>query len=416
MKKKCLVILCFFFLVACEKDELYSAEPITSSVQPVEYVHSVSSNEVLERAYQMATMEWTPVRKIPKRGGGYYEEGLTVKGTPYSSVKEINTYLFQDVSYHTFMTAVHNPNSVLYTEDISKTPYHGLNCAPYYGSVCSSAVMWALGIDIPYYANQIVELPFVHKLESQELDSLKVCDLLWKSGHVQMVYDVEHRSDTLYQVKLFEQSGKSAYISTYSKNSFRSLWEKGGYVAYRYEYLNYSDELTTYNDLPSVIYNEDLCPSKGDKAVYRTDDTIRVNIFNPDYGEIVLQKDGLVVSTEQYEGNLYQFSNLKAGIYDVFLQKGERRSDPMSFEVVETDVEFSFGSEGNIVIYFNSSAVADYVALCKLEGGSRYYPISAQDRNNGYIVVPAWDYPEYYCKVVFKGEYGTIINRPIRVR
>lgn len=73
-------------------------------------------------------------------------------------------------------------------------------------------------------------------------------------------------------------------------------------MAYRYEYLNYSDELTTYNDLPSVIYNEDLCPSKGDKAVYRTDDTIRVNIFNPDYGEIVLQKDGLVVSTEQYEG------------------------------------------------------------------------------------------------------------------
>lgn len=148
--------------------------------------HYVESNEVLARAYFMASMEWTPLRPVPKRGGGYYPPDTTVIGAPYSSVKEINTYLFQDVSYHTFMTAVHNPRSVLYTDNISQAPYHGTNCATYYGAVCSSSVMWTLGIEIPYYANQIINLPDMTMLDYQVVDSLKVCDVIWKTGHVQM--------------------------------------------------------------------------------------------------------------------------------------------------------------------------------------------------------------------------------------
>lgn len=85
--------------------------------------------------------------------------------------------MFQDVTYHTFMTAVHNPMSVLYTEDISQPPYHGTNCATYYGAVCSSSVMWALGIDNPYSSGQIMELPDMTQLEYQIIDSLKVCDV-----------------------------------------------------------------------------------------------------------------------------------------------------------------------------------------------------------------------------------------------
>ena len=154
----------------------------------------VMSNDVLERAFQMATMEWTPVNPVPMEGGRFYSKGQTVKGVPYSSVKEINTYLFQDVSYYTFMTAVHNPRSVLYTENISHAPYHGKNCAPYYGAVCSSAVMYALGISTPYYVSQIIRLPSMERIDNQEIDSLRVCDVIAKSGHVQLVFDVEHQA------------------------------------------------------------------------------------------------------------------------------------------------------------------------------------------------------------------------------
>ena len=190
-------ILLFFPLIAftsCENEDFQTIDSAYYSFESmVETPDSISSNEVLEKAYKMATIEWTPVLPVPKLGGGYYEPGKTIKGIPYSSVKEINTYLFQDVSFHTFMTAVHNPKSVLYTENISQLPYHGLNCAPYYGGVCSSTVMYALGISIPYYTKQIIDLPFMHQLEHQEVDSLKICDVIWKPGHVQMVFDVEHR-------------------------------------------------------------------------------------------------------------------------------------------------------------------------------------------------------------------------------
>ena len=113
---------------------------IGNDIEPI-FTDSITSNEVLRRAYLMASMERTPLRPVPKRGGCFYDSDVTVTGAPYSSVKEINTYLFQDVSYHTFMSAVHNPMSVLYTEIISLSTYHGTNCATYYGAVCIFSAM-----------------------------------------------------------------------------------------------------------------------------------------------------------------------------------------------------------------------------------------------------------------------------------
>lgn len=378
----------------------------------------VMSNDVLERAYQMATLEWTPVNPVPMNGGNFYPKGRTVTGVPYSSVKEINTYLFQDVSYHTFMTAVYNPRSVFYTEDISKAPYHGKNCAPYYGAVCSSAVMFAFGVNIPFYANQIIRLPYMERLEYQVIDSLKVCDVIWKNGHVQMIYEIEHRADTLYRITTFETSGRSAHLADYSKEQFLKMWNKEKYVGYRNIHVKYSEDVIEYRKLPPVYHNEDLCPSKGDRSVYRTTDIVTINIFNPGYNRIVLT-DGLKneIVSEAIRGEDHTFYGLQPGVYFVSLQKGDSKSEAVSFEIVETNVDYSDSDvEDCITVYFHSSAEPEYVALCYLWGSSTCYPISSADREQGYITIPRMDSAEYYCKVVFKGEYGRIINEPIRVQ
>ena len=419
-RKLFLLVVSALFVDGCEKLEFSILDIVSSagldivSSAGVYDAPIVNSNDVLERAYQMATMEWEPLNPIPKSNGGFYEKGEKVKGAPYSSVKEISTYLFQDVSYHTFMTAIHNPSSVMYTENISKTPYHGGNCAPYYGSVCSSSVMWVLGIDIPYSTGQIIAQPFMEKIEYQVIDSLKVCDVLWKQGHVQMVYDIVHRADTLFSVSLFEQSGNSAHINSYTKDSFQRIWRK--YEAYRYKYIYYSEKRSSYNGFPTIEYNDDLCPSKGDQAVYRTDESITINIFNPVLADIVLTKDGDIVSVDKYEGNNHQYINLTPGIYYAYLQADEQKSKPVSFEVVDVEVGFSFSDSETIVVSFSSTAKADFVVLCQRDGSSLLqFPISDEDRNRGYVVVPSWDFPEYYCKVVFRGKYGRIINNPLRV-
>ena len=411
-------VFLYFLTLGCQEIEFVLQEPRDYDIvfnENSDTSRIVMSNDVLQRAYLMANVVWTPVKRIPYRDGVYYEPGKKVKGIPYSSVKEINTYLFQDVSYHTFMTAVNNPKSVIYTEDISQEPYHGLNCAPYYGGVCSSTVMYALGFSIPYYANQIKGLSCMHKIEPQVIDSLKICDVIWKNGHVQMIFDTEYKADTLYRISIFESSGKSAHITSYSKEQFYKMWISGGYVGYRYENLKYSEDAPVFKEVKAVEYNNDLCPSKGDRAVYRTDDEIVINILTGDNEKIVLVKDDCVVSENILVRDEYVYQNLQEGIYFVYLQNGKEESQKASFEVVKTDVSCKSSDEYNLLVSFSTSAKADYVALCNIHGESTYHLISDDERNKGYVIVPRRNIQDLYCKVVFRGEYGSIINRPIRV-
>lgn len=378
---------------------------------------SITSNEVLQRAYSMASFEWTPLKAVPKRGGGYYPPDVTVTGVPYSSVKELNTYLFQDVTYHTFMTAVHSPMSVLYTEDISQPPYHGTNCATYYGAVCSSSVMWALGFDLPYSSGHIIQLPDFTMNECQDIDSLKICDVIWKSGHVQMIYDMEFRADTLYRITTFETSGINSHIKNYTKAQFLNMWNAGNYVGYRYNKLIQSKEPAVIQDWAPIAYNDYLCPSKGDRAVYRATDTVTIHIYESNYDEIVLTKGASMIASDVNNGIMQQYYGLQSGIYNVFLQGSQGKTASVSFEIVETNVGYEWSYDGdNVIIHFDSSAKPEYAAFCYLSGGSYYYPISDLDRWRGYTVVPCPSNPNLcYCKVIFKGEYGRIINVPIRV-
>lgn len=381
---------------------------------------SISSNEVLHRAYLMASMEWTPLRPIPKRGGGFYDAGVSINGLPYSSVKEIDTYLFQNVSYHTFMTAVHNPKSLLYTVNISQPPYHGTNCGPYYGAVCSSSVMWALGIDIPYYTSQIISMPEVFTMkEHQEVDSLDLCDIIWTNGHVQMIYDIDYRDDTIYGISAFETNYganfSGARIKKYSKEQFLNMWNVHNYVAYRYNRLVYSSVPGVIQEWDPIAYNDDLCPSRGDKSVYRAVDTVKINVFNANYDHIALSEGTTLVSLDENNSDEHIFYDLSPGVYSVFLMNEDGMSSRSTFEIIDTEVNCTINNENRIVVHFNSEARPEFAALCDLEGNSEFYPISDMDRLNGYIIVPSLNLTEYYCKVIFKGEYGRLSSGPIRV-
>ena len=114
----------------------------------------ITASKVQHRAEQLATLKWIPLKTVPL-GGSTFKAGHSVTGVPYSSVKEIHTYIGEDVSLYTFMTAVHNPNSVFYTVNVSRPPYHGVNASLYYGTTCSACVMYALGFPIPYYTKAI---------------------------------------------------------------------------------------------------------------------------------------------------------------------------------------------------------------------------------------------------------------------
>jgi len=95
-----------------------------------------------EQARILSEVKWTPVADtMPNRQGGYFEKGREYTGVPYSSVRSVGRYIGFDVSLRTFLAAVENPQSVLYTENLrGKVP----NAAPYYGTVCSAFTSYAL--------------------------------------------------------------------------------------------------------------------------------------------------------------------------------------------------------------------------------------------------------------------------------
>lgn len=76
--------------------------------------------QAVEYARIMSRVKWTPVAGgMPNRRGGAFEEGTEYTGVPYSSVKAVGRCIGFDIYLKTFLAAVENPESVLYTENLS---------------------------------------------------------------------------------------------------------------------------------------------------------------------------------------------------------------------------------------------------------------------------------------------------------
>lgn len=94
----------------------------------------------------LSQVKWTPVAgTLPNRSGGFFEAGKEYTGVPYSSVRSEGRYIGFDIGLRTFLAAVENPQSVLYTENLTGKVS---NAAAYYGMVCSSYTSYALGCGI----------------------------------------------------------------------------------------------------------------------------------------------------------------------------------------------------------------------------------------------------------------------------
>ncbi|MCA9087892.1 MAG: hypothetical protein KDA90_04580 [Planctomycetaceae bacterium] len=114
----------------------------TAENQPLAWQSSAA-----DHARILSQVKWTPVAdSMPDRRGGYFEEGKEYTGVPYSSVRSVGRYIGFDISLRTFLAAVENPYSVLYTENLRGKV---ANAACFYGAVCSSYTSYALQCGLP---------------------------------------------------------------------------------------------------------------------------------------------------------------------------------------------------------------------------------------------------------------------------
>ena len=378
-----------------------------------------------KKARHIAQLYWIPKGNVPKWVDGpentFFYEGHQYRVLPFSSVKEVDTYVGHNVSFYTFMSALNNPKSRLYTVNLSKEPYHGVGCATYYGTVCSMSVNYALGVDAPFLCRDYPSIGF-EDVEPQNVDSIKVCDVVWRTGHTMMIYDLERNKDTgaVESVTIFEVNS----IKKYSRDEFLNMWSEGKYTIMRYKYLGGN---LTYDPIPyvvnedespvNVLFNEVICPDKGDRSCYRTGETVVLDVLDPTYDRVVVTEEK---SNKTYEvivqDGVCSFESLDSGTYIAVAYHGNIESGKACFEVIDTNAA-AYKSGKSVVISFSSSNATPLYAILCTETGGKYAlkQFSESERLAGVASMVVPDASSCYVKVAFKGKYGIITNSPILI-
>ena len=374
----------------------------------------------------MSNIQWTPLGTIP-RNSGSYSAGKTVTGIPYSSVKQLDKFVGFEVSFYTFMSAVNNPRSVLYTENVGKPPYNGDNCATYYGTVCSAAVGYALGLDYPWQTFDIDEMSCFKRTREQDPRQLRISDVLWKSGHEVMVYDItkDVHMDTITNVTILESNSGGTRLRAYSIEKMIERINKDKFKIYRYtpkENRQYVSCAFITDDGSTQIpfnYNNVLCCCRGDRAVFREGEEVIINIFDNTFDKLSVYKDGEFIYDVSVEIADVHLSNLKCGRYAVYAENTGSliRSEPTEFDVLDTDIEVTY-TGGSIDITINNKyGTPVYACVCDKQGLRKIVKklTTNETATNHVVITTSRDMSAYYCKIYFETDWGRVTNEPIHL-
>lgn len=359
------------------------------------------------KAEQLVNIQWTPKGYIPKTT--VYIPGKTYKGIPYSSAKELDKFVGQEVSFYTFISAVNNPRSVLYTESISEPPYHGMNCTAYYGTVCSMSVNWALGIDAPFASNSYKKQSFMKRITDNDISLIEAGDVLASEGHSIMITGYEKEQGIVSKVHYFENSS----FKTVSGKEFFEYWQKGHFVLYRYR--NMADNAFIPMDIPSD--NQPVCVSRGDRSIYKVGEDVTVNILREGYKTIHIYRDSELIDIRGIDSEDVVLKNLSKSMYKVVLTEENGDSASTQFEVRFTGIKCKRISDSLMVSFPDVSIRATGAELCDIAGQHIFTKLVDSTENAHLCVMMPYVQLDssYYCKVIFQGKYGKIASEKMRV-
>lgn len=336
-------------------DELLSSE-IRFTEQHIPYVGvdgwkgASTLQEFISRkkADMFVNCRWTPKGAIPWSTRSlsvvnYYEEGVEYKGIPYSSNIDHAKWLGTHVSLYTFMTAVNNKYSLLYTECLKNGNTRSAwgyeytksgNGSTYYGTVCCGFTSYVTKSNVVWNNPQFYSLPSMFTLIQPHTQSghtfnmnlLRIGDILDDGGHSYMIYDINYQDGEVVNFSGMESTSGVDEVNHIAKGSrvrpININSDLSRFDHFRYNYFYCNTEMRTYMDdgvwvdgQIDVNYNDDICTIAGDRAVFSTESVIALN-FNLDdrvsfpYDTIVVRN--ITSGTEQS----YIIANIDWSSYD----------------------------------------------------------------------------------------------------
>lgn len=279
-------------------------------------------DQAAAHARLLSQVKWTPVAAtMPNRRGGFFEAGKENTGVPYSSVRSEGRYIGFDIGLRTFLAAVENPKSVLYTENLTGKVS---NAAAFYGTVCSSYTSYALGCGIwevsRRYGPQISE--GIMLVQPQMAQAAQVGDVIYtphatetSGSHVEMITAVtKDAAGRVISVRVEESrppttatTERSAaafekHLATRNKQLFRITDREAWRGANRSEPLLFPNYEA---DAEKPVINRTLLLDLGDWVPYQKGHAVKFHVMDRDQRgvkSLVIRRDGQTVEEIALEG------------------------------------------------------------------------------------------------------------------
>lgn len=402
------------------------------------YTHAIPASlsmvNAIKRARQLTDVEWTAKGTFDgkkKVDGEYIDndfiEGQTYKGVPYAGgVANRYTYIGSNVDLDTFIGAVQNPKSILYTFNENGANNHAKGGA-YYGTVCSKFAQYAL--NIPASVNT-ANIPNIEGLDTiaakgayNEYD-VKLCDIMVDtSSHTVIITDI-----------LYDKFGRVAFIEIseavtplcrrrlWTVEEFNAQWVPD-YQLCRYQHINdIPYEKKDYVNIESenaeiVVPDPTLMPQYGDKKnnKRKSGSTMPVHILKTGYTKAVILRDGEIISeVDVTDATEFTYDLSVAGHIEMYLVDDEgNKSESRYAWVNEATISVTASSEyynGSIgVNYTGTSGKPLYVQFngmsefCRLDGLGRSAIV---DENNAVLSFEVRRAAKS-VRVAYQNEYGT---------
>ena len=399
----------------------------------------------LKRARQMLDIEWMPVERFPSGVTSSEPEGTPAKrrdynlfpwrpqtGMAYSSVRRNEKYVGYNVSLETFMTALYNPKSVLYTRS-----HHGdpeiFNMLSYYGIVCSCFGSYVCGFPYRTSGERIIDDPDVTEIPTDRLENLELCDLVIKRGkHVTVITDIQRDVEGKVHLITVSESVLPLCVSqTYTAEVFRRLWLDNGYHAYRYAGVhNQTYEPSPYvhvegdPELEVPPVNTAFMSIFGDKANTRLDEAVEFTLFQKDWEKVEVTAPDGTVTELAIEEDTAVFQPAVAGFHTAVCRKGGETSQAVNFCVTDSTVTADaevVTKGGTLEITFRTAApevpmlyIINRVQACT-ERQRGYFTEAEQAAGKAAVtvnVIPG----DYYVYTVTRNEYGFYASTPCYFR
>ena len=439
--QKCVLfslLLVLLFLGCSETEEFSSASLEYNYFSLEDSLKALGVKNAVKKAAQMKNVKWKTTAKGMPFNNGFFECNTEYSGIPYSNVLAYNQHVFLDVSIETFVTAVHNPRSVLYTENVSGTnsksslgrKYNGVGSACYYGSTCSYLVVYALGLPHGILAAEFPYWDEMEVVEDQSSSGVQLADVLSSIYHVVLVTDIKRYKDgTISTITITENASKTTSSRVFAPSQF-DKYLSTGYTILRYKNIDKNIEYTPYTEFVAVdgetpssySFNEDLCPNYGNKSNYVEGDMVVINIAEnykkKGYTHMMVYKDDQLLYSLSISDIDMVLKGLSYGDYKVCLSNGfDVVSQYAYFKVVNMSVSLDNSSGQDVVYFASENAKPLYYDFCAENGqkgpsgvkGILSHVLTPSEISEGKAtlsppLITTKDTP--YIKVHFETEYG----------